>query len=81
MKIPRDVPGEDLIKNLLRLGYVIVRQRGSHVRMTRIYAEGEHPITIPNHNPIKIGTLNNILSNLCERMKISKAELIHQLFD
>lgn len=81
MKIPRDVSGEELIKKLLKLGYVIVRQKGSHIRMTRTYPEGEHPITIPNHNPVKIGTLNNILSDICVKIKISKEELIRQLFD
>jgi len=81
MKIPRDISGEELIKKLLKLGYITIRQKGSHIRMTKTYPEGEHPITIPNHNSIKIGTLNNILSDLSEKMKISKEELIHQLFD
>ena len=80
MKIPRDLSGDELIKKLQRLGYVIVRQKGSHVRLSKKYKEGEHPITIPNHNPVKIGTLNNILTDLAEKMKISKSELVEQLF-
>ena len=81
MKIPRNLSGDDLVKKLLKLGYVIVRQKGSHIRLSKKYDEGEHPITIPNHNPIKIGTLNSILSDLSEKMKISKSELVRQLFE
>ena len=81
MKIPRNLSGDDLVKKLLKLGYVIVRQKGSHIRLSKNYDEGEHPITIPNHNPIKIGTLNSILSDLSEKMKISKSELVRQLFE
>jgi predicted RNA binding protein YcfA (HicA-like mRNA interferase family) len=79
--MPRDLSGDDLIKKLLKLGYVIVRQKGSHVRLSKNYYNEDHPITIPKHNPIKIGTLNNILSDLSEKMKISKSELIRQLFE
>ena len=80
MKIPRDLSGDELIRKLQKIGYVIVRQKGSHIRLSKKYNEGEHPITIPNHNPIKIGTLNNILTDLAEKMKISKSELVEQLF-
>jgi len=81
MKIPRDLSGDDFIKKLLILGYNVIRQKGSHIRLSKMYNDGEHPITIPNHNPIKIGTLNNILSDLSEKMKISKSELVRQLFE
>lgn len=41
---------------------------------------GEHAETIPNHDPIKIGTLNKILSNIAAHFEISKEELINKLF-
>jgi predicted RNA binding protein YcfA (HicA-like mRNA interferase family) len=44
MKIPRDLSGDDLIRKLLKTGYVVVRQKGSHVRLSKMYKEGEHPI-------------------------------------
>jgi predicted RNA binding protein YcfA (HicA-like mRNA interferase family) len=81
VKIPRDLSGDDLIKKVQRLGYIIVRQKGSHIRLSKKYDDVEHPITIPNHNPIKIGTLNSILSDLSEKMKISKSELVQKLFE
>ena len=57
MRIPRDIDHYKLIKLLNRCGYVITRQTGSHVRLTRNETEKlpKHHITIPSHNPIRIG--------------------------
>ncbi len=60
MKLPRDVSGPELVKALRVLGYVLDRQRGSHVRVTT-QRDGEHHEAIPNHHPIKVGTLSGIL--------------------
>ncbi len=57
MKLPRDLSGEALAKALEKLGYTMDRQIGSHIRLTT-QENGEHHITIPNHSPIKIGTLS-----------------------
>jgi len=45
------------------------------------YKQIEHRITIPDHQPTKIGTLNNILNDIAEYLKISKQELINELFE
>jgi predicted RNA binding protein YcfA (HicA-like mRNA interferase family) len=79
-KIPRDISGNELSKLLSRYGYEVVRQTGSHIRLVSKYQDTEHKITIPNHNPIKIGTLNNILNDVSEYLKIPKQILIGQLF-
>ncbi len=79
MKMPRDLSSDHLIKVLQKLEYSVTRQKGSHLRLTKRYIDGEHHITIPNHNPIKIGTLNNILNDLSLRTKLSKEELIKLL--
>ena len=55
MKIPQNVKGKELIKRLQILGYEVTRQVGSHVRLST-EKDGKHSITIPNHNPIKVGT-------------------------
>ena len=55
MRLPRDVSAESLVKMLKKFGYSVTRQSGSHFRLTT-NENGEHHITIPNHNPIKIGT-------------------------
>lgn len=76
MKTPRDLSGYDLIKILAKLGYEITRQRGSHVRMSRIANNKSHHITIPNHDPLKLGTLNSILASVSENLNISKEEIL-----
>ena len=45
MKVPRDVDASDLINLLVRYGYDIIRQTGSHVRLAKKLDEGEHVIT------------------------------------
>ena len=80
MKIPRDVSYKDLINALEKFGYKVSRQSGSHIRLTAKIGEKTHHITIPAHNPIKIGTLNSIINELIEVLQISKDELIERLF-
>jgi predicted RNA binding protein YcfA (HicA-like mRNA interferase family) len=79
MRIPRDIDAYQLVKALKRYGYEPTRQTGSHIRLTTRH-KGEHHITIPNHTPLKVGTLNAILKDVTEHLKISKQELIEQLF-
>lgn len=79
MKIPRDISGFELSKLLKKFGYSIIRQTGSHIRLTT-NTNGEHNITIPAHNPIKIGTLNSILVDIANHLDISKENLINELF-
>ena len=80
MKIPRDVSGSDLVKALKTCGYEAVRQTGSHIRLRSSFTGAEHLITIPNHNPIKLGTVNGILGDVSQYLKITKQELIERLF-
>lgn len=79
MKIPRDLTGSELIKKLKKFGYLTSRQSGSHIRLTT-NLNGEHHLTIPNHNPLKIGTLSGILNEVAHHLKITRDELLNQLF-
>jgi len=79
MKIPRGLSGSDLIRSLKMLGYDQTRQSGSHIRLTTTL-NGTHHITVPYHDPLKIGTLSAILSDIAAHFKISKEELINKLF-
>ena len=54
------VSGEHVIKLLRKLGYEIIRQKGSHVRLRKITEAGEHNITVPKHSEMAKGTLNDI---------------------
>ena len=78
MKLPRDVAGNDLVKSLERIGYDRTRQRGDHVTMTT-QTNGEHHVTVPLHNPIKIGTLTGILASVAAHLKMSRDELVRAL--
>lgn len=80
MRIPRDIDGRQLAKLLIRYGYTITRQSGSHIRLTSLYTGEEHYITIPEHNPLRIGTLSRVLGDIANHLKISKDELTAKLF-
>ena len=78
MRLPRDLSGPDLAKLLRTLGYHITRQTGSHLRLTT-QQRGEHHVTVPNHSPLKIGTLSGILSDVAQHFGISRDDLLRRL--
>ena len=79
MKLPRSVSAAQLIKALARLGYLPTRQSGSHVRLVcRI--DGHHSLTIPMHDPLRVGTLAAILSDVAAQRKVSREDLVSLLF-
>ncbi len=78
MKIPRDLSGSDLVKALRALDYERVRQDGSHLRLTT-QRGGQHNVTVPNHSPIKLGTLRGILKVVAAHHKLTVEELGRQL--
>jgi predicted RNA binding protein YcfA (HicA-like mRNA interferase family) len=73
------VSGKDIIKLLSKIGYSIVRQKGSHIRLEKRTPVGVHKITIPFHDEITKGTLNDILSSVSLWNGISKDALIELL--
>lgn len=79
MKLPRDLNGNDLAKLLHKYGYTVTRQSGSHMRLTSSYMGNVHHITIPNHDPLKLGTLNSILNSVSAYLQITKDELLRKL--
>jgi predicted RNA binding protein YcfA (HicA-like mRNA interferase family) len=55
------VSGRQVIRVLEHLGYQVVRQRGSHIRL-RDESDPEHlPVTVPDHRNLKSGLLRQIL--------------------
>jgi predicted RNA binding protein YcfA (HicA-like mRNA interferase family) len=79
MKLPRDLSGSDLAKALSKLGYNITRQTGSHIRLST-QQNGEHHLTVPAHNPIKIGTLSAILREVEAHFEIDRETLLKTFF-
>jgi predicted RNA binding protein YcfA (HicA-like mRNA interferase family) len=52
---------DKLIAALRRDGWVIVRQKGSHIRLQKNLANETLKLTVPVHTPIKRSTLAHIL--------------------
>jgi predicted RNA binding protein YcfA (HicA-like mRNA interferase family) len=68
-----------LAKALRRVGYETSRQTGSHIRLVTTES-GQHHVTVPNHNPIKVGTLSGILADVAAHLQLSREELARRLF-
>ncbi|MGB4401210.1 MAG: type II toxin-antitoxin system HicA family toxin [Daejeonella sp.] len=77
MKLNRNISGRDLVKLLSKFGYEISRQKGSHIRMTRKTEKGSHHITVPDHNPLKLGTLSGIIADVALQLGVSKEEILN----
>jgi len=59
-----------VVKALQRDGWVVVRQRGSHIRLQKHIHEETLKLTIPAHRPIKRSTLSHILKQA--RLSVEK---------
>jgi predicted RNA binding protein YcfA (HicA-like mRNA interferase family) len=60
VELPTDLSGQELVKVLLRVGFVVNRQRGSHIILRRgnPYAR----VVVPDHKQVRPGTLRQILN-------------------
>ena len=60
MKLPTDISGQELVAVLVRVGFVVNRQRGSHIVLRRgnPYAR----VVVPDHKQVRPGTLRQILN-------------------
>jgi predicted RNA binding protein YcfA (HicA-like mRNA interferase family) len=69
-KLP-STSGKKVIKALGKLGFVVIRQKGSHVILQR----ESKLVTVPLHDPIKKSTLNAVL----KQADVSLEELLEHL--
>jgi predicted RNA binding protein YcfA (HicA-like mRNA interferase family) len=53
--------GQEVCAILERNGFNRVRQRGSHIVMQRVTAEGTTTVPVPDHKELRIGTLRSII--------------------
>lgn len=65
------VSGSDVVQALERLGFMVIRQRGSHIMMRR----GSAGCVVPNHRELKTGTLVGLL----KQANVSLQEFIEAL--
>jgi predicted RNA binding protein YcfA (HicA-like mRNA interferase family) len=79
VKLPRDISGIEFANALKRIGYSMSRQTGSHMRLS-IDAPFQHHVTIPVHNPLKVGTLAAILDSVASAARMERSELLRKLF-
>jgi len=79
MRLPRDLSGEDLARALAALGYEVTRQTGSHMRLTT-RDRGEHHITIPRHDSLRVGTVAAILADVGDHFGLSRETVVERLF-
>ncbi len=73
------ISGKQLVKMMHSLGYIAVRQKGSHITMRLETNVGAHSITVPNHEEIAKGTLDDILNKVSIWAQKSKENLIELL--
>lgn len=59
-KLP-SLPYQRIIRALQKAGWLVVRQRGSHIRLQKRVQGELLKITVPAHHPVKRSTLAHIL--------------------
>ena len=79
MKLPRDLSGRRLAQVLVRRwGYREVHRVGSHM-ILQTESPQHHRLSVPDHNPLRAGTLNAILRSVAEAKRISREEILASL--
>jgi len=62
---------QQVIKALRRDGWIVIRQKGSHIRLQKRLPNEILKIIVPAHRPIKRSTLSHIL----KQVRLSVSEL------
>lgn len=73
-KVP-SLPYERVINALRRDGWVVIRQKGSHIRLQKQTDRGVLKITVPAHRPI----LRTTLAHILKQAEMSVDELLRLL--
>lgn len=79
MRLPRDVSGQDLAQALAGIGYRVTRQTGSHLRLTTEEA-GQHHVTIPLHDSLRVGTIASILQDVAQHFGWTRQQVQERIF-
>ena len=79
MKLPRELYGRDLARLLCaRWAYRQVNQVGSHI-ILQTETPQHHRLSVPDHKPLRIGTLNAILRQVAAAKGVAREELLATL--
>ena len=79
MRLPRDISGRDLARSLEVFGYSVTRRVGSHMRLSTQQG-GEHHLTIPDHDALRVGTLSAILADVAQHLNLTRDEVVRRLY-
>jgi len=66
------VSGKEVIKVFQKIGYIVVRQRSSHIRLRDKLNPLHKPLTVPDHKEIKLverSSNNVVMVCHCERQR------------
>jgi len=55
------ISGRQAVRAFERLGYEVVRQKGSHLRLRHPHDPQRQPLTIPDHQTLKPGLLRRLI--------------------
>ena len=79
MKIPRDLSGAQLVKVLCRdWDYRVIHQEGSHI-ILQTDAPSHQRLSVPNHNPLRVGTLNGIVRAVSAHKGVQRQQVLDTL--
>jgi predicted RNA binding protein YcfA (HicA-like mRNA interferase family) len=79
MKLPRNLSGAELVKHLSkRWDYVKIHQIGCHVILQTQHPT-PHRIAVPEHTPLRIGTLNAILASIASHKNVAKDAILKDI--
>ena len=73
-KLPR-LSGKEVLKALAKAGFIPVRQRGSHVVMSKLTGEVKITLVVPLHQEMDKGTLLEII----RQAKLTREEFLNLL--
>ena len=79
MKLPRNLDGRTLVQALCRdWGYRVVNQAGSHI-ILQTETPSHQRIPVPDHSPIRVGSLNYILRLVADHKRVDREDLLRSL--
>ena len=79
MKLPRDLSGAEFVKVLCKhYGYARLHQEGSHI-ILQTEQPVHHRLSVPDHSPLRLGTLIAILNAVSRTQGVSKDNILAKL--
>jgi len=57
------ISGKEAMRKFIHLGYAVIRQKGSHVRLKHFNPDSHPPLTIPMHKEIKVGLMRRLIKD------------------